>query len=206
MGTNKHLSMESVFSSLCIFLALLSTASAAGTSIITQTVNYATLTKALYTGDAEKVIAGGYLSANVWAKTSTKDNKVNLETGISYTATVTDGKVKFVVTQGSTFKGTVKTAKADQLASVSKLKTTMRDWKADNSNPNTSVYVEGCTEGVGGNCGTIKVTQVNAAVASTPAPTAAPGANATSSASGGVQFSQIALSIPVVAMAISKIC
>merc|ERR1711935_49239 len=202
MGTNKHLSMESVFSSLCIFLALLSTASAAGTSIITQTVNYATLTKALYTGDAEKVIAGGYLQANGWAKGSTTDNKVNLETGISYTATVTDGKVKFVVTQGPTFKGTVKTAKADQLATVSTLKSNMKDWKAANSNPNTSVYVEGC----GNTCGTIEVQQVNAAVASTPAPTAAPGANSTSSASGGVQFSQIALSIPVVAMVISKIC
>merc|ERR1711957_972994 len=65
-----------------------------------------------------------------------------------------------------------------------------------------SVYSDGRCSGVG--C-TNSIVVTTVALPTTAAPTAAP-ANATSSASGGVQFSQIALSIPVVAMVISKIC
>ena len=64
------------------------------------------------------------------------------------------------------------------------------------------VNSDGRCSGVG--C-TPAIVVTTVALPTTAAPTAAP-ANATSSASGGVQFSQIALSIPVVAMVISKIC
>merc|ERR1711935_498828 len=176
MGTNKHLPMKSVFSSLCIFLALLSTASAAGTSVITQKVTYTGLTTATYTGDVKKLIDGGYLWANGWVKTTTTDRVVQPATGITFTATA---------------------------AAKAAIVTAMDSWSTKNNLPRTAFSESGTLGAAGSSAATLFVTTV--AAATTPAPTAAP-ANATSSASGGVQFSQIALSIPVVAMVISKIC
>merc|ERR1712166_1699967 len=109
MGTNKHLAMKSVFSALCIFLALLSTASAAGTSVLTQKVTITGLTTAAFTGKEKKLIIGGYLYANLWVDRTTSDGVVKPLTGITYTATASGTVVTFVVTQGSTFTGTKKT-------------------------------------------------------------------------------------------------
>merc|ERR1712166_1679326 len=197
MGTNKHLPMKSVFSSLCIFLALLSTDSAAGTSVITQKVTYTGLTTATYTGDVKKLIDGGYLWANGWVKTTTTDRVVQPATGITFTATASGT----VVTFGSTFTGTKKTIAT--AAAKAAIVTAMDSWSTKNNLPRTAFSESGTLGAAGYSAATLFVTTV--AAATTPAPTAAP-ANATSSASGGVQFSQIALSIPVVAMVISKIC
>merc|ERR1712166_734738 len=165
MGTNKHLSMKSVFSSLCIFLALLATASATsrtGTVILTQDVTFTGTTNAQYAESnsaTKSVIDIGYAFAN-GITTGTGVNRA-LMTGVtldtSSVAVSTNGKA-------GGYSMTVPTAAQTSPGTV---------------------------------------------VSSTPAPTAAPTANTTngtSSASGIVQFSQIALSIPVVAMVISKIC
>merc|ERR1711935_323450 len=194
MGTNKHLAMKSVSSALCIFLALLSTASAAGTSVLTQKVTISGLTTAKFTGKDKKLIEGGYLYANLWVDRTTTDGVVKPLTGITYTATASATVVTFVVTQGSTFTGTKKTIAT--LASKSAVGTGVASWGALQGNT-----LDG--NSFAANPATMDVSAV--AAGTTAAPTAAP-ANATSSASGGVQFSQIALSIPVVAMVISKIC
>merc|ERR1712166_470327 len=165
MGTIKHLSMKSVFSSLCIFFALLATAAeaVARTPVtLNQVVTFKAVTKALWTGNLKKTFELGYLKANGYS------NNTALVTGITYTSTAVAAadaanvKVTFVVTQGATFAGTAVTV-------------------------NTTA-----------NAGQIRtaIGQVKAATTAAPA----------SSASGVVQFSQIALSIPAVAMVISKIC
>merc|ERR1712153_97561 len=193
MGTNKHLAMKSVFFSLCIFLGLLSFA--AGTSVLTQKVTYTGLTTAKYTANEKKIIEGGYLWANGWVKTTTTDKVVQPATGITATSSAVGTVVTFVVTQGSTFVGTKKTVTttANKAATIAG----QESWGNKNG-----VNSDGRCSGVG--C-TPAIVVTPVALPTTAAPTAAP-ANATSSASGGVQFSQIALSIPVVAMVISKIC
>merc|ERR1740117_2577448 len=182
--------MKSVFSALCIFLALLSTASAAGTSVLTQKVTITGLTTAAFTGKEKKLIIGGYLYANLWVDRTTSDGVVKPLTGITYTATASAS----VVTQGSTFTGTKKTILT--LAAKTAVSAGMTAWATANSIGNNAFNPAS---------GPATMTLASVAAGTTAAPTAAP-ANATSSASGGVQFSQIALSIPVVAMVISKIC
>merc|ERR1711935_286193 len=205
MGTNKHLSMKSVFSSLCIFLALLATASATsrtGTVVLTQDVTFTGTTNAQYTESnsaTKSVIDIGYAFAN-GITTGTGVNRA-LSTGVildtSSVAVSTNVKVTFVMTIKPTFTGTMRTTSNSAIDSA--LVTAMTDVKTNGkANGGYSMTVPTATQITPGTV-----------VSSTPAPTAAPTANttnATSSASGIVQFSQIALSIPVVAMVISKIC
>merc|ERR1711935_20629 len=204
MGTNKHLSMKSVFSSLCIFLALLATASATsrtGTVVLTQDVTFTGTTNAQYTESnsaTKSVIDIGYAFAN-GITTGTGVNCA-LSTGVDLdTSSVAVGnnvKVTFVMTIKPTFTGTMRTTSNSAIDSA--LVTAMSDVKTNGKAGGYSMTVP-----------TAAQTDPGTVVSSTPAPTAAPTANTTngtSSASGIVQFSQIALSIPVVAMVISKIC
>merc|ERR1712195_40341 len=196
MGNNKHLSMKSVFSSLCIFLALLATASASTKGILTQGVTFTGVTKASYTGDLKKMFEYGYAQAN--QITTGAGATLALKPGIELTSSAsgtTDAAVTFIVPAAYTFIGTFLTpVNAASKAALATAYTTVKTG-------NAALY------------GAITApTEANMnraeAVASTPVPTAAPttanSTNGTSSASGIGQFSRIALSIPVVAMVISK--
>merc|ERR1712195_56744 len=193
MGTIKHLSMKSVFSSLCIFLALLATAAEAATRTpvtLNQVVTFKDVTKAKWTANLKKTFELGYLKANGYSTDTA------LITGITYTSTAVAAadaanvKVTFVVTQGATFEGTAVTVTST--ATASQIRTAIGQVKAATAEYNTDPTV----------IEPVADTDVVPLTATVAVPTAAP----TSSASGVVQFSQIALSIPVVAMVISKIC
>merc|ERR1712195_136652 len=191
MGTTiKHLSMKSVFSSLCIFFALLATAAeaVARTPVtLNQVVTFKAVTKALWTGNLKKTFELGYLKANGYS------NNTALVTGITYTSTAVAAadaanvKVAFVVTQGATFAGTAVTV--NTTANAGQIRTAIGQVKAA-----TSAYSAVTVPGAD--------TDIVPLTATVAVPTAAPA----SSASGVVQFSQIALSIPAVAMVISNIC
>merc|ERR1712195_226461 len=170
MGTIKHLSMKSVFSSLCIFLALLATAAEAATRTpvtLNQVVTFKDVTKAKWTANLKKTFELGYLKANGYSTDTA------LITGITYTSTAAadaaNVKVTFVVTQGATFEGDAVTVTST--ATASQIRTAIGQVKAATAdyNDDATVIVPAADTGV-------------------------------------VQFSQIALSIPVVAMVISKIC
>merc|ERR1711935_142016 len=205
MGNNKHLSMKSVFSSLCIFLALLATSAeataAARTKIIlTQDVTFKGVTLAQWTGDLKECYKAGYMNANGFVNVET----AQLVTGITYTttsvaATPENVKVTFVSTQLPTFAGTAVTVAST--ATAAEIKTGIEAIKTAAGNADTPFWQAVETPAA--------ATDITAALAvkSTPAAAAAAAnatANATSSASCTGQLSLIALSIPVVAMVISK--
>merc|ERR1712195_435285 len=196
MGTIKHLSMKSVFSSLCIFLALLATAADAQARTpvtLNQDVTFKGTTKTLWTGNLKKMFEFGYLKANGYSTDTA------LKTGITYTTTAVEAaeaaeappanvKVTFVVTQGATFEGDAVTVTTT--ATAAQIRTAIDAVKAATPADYGDVDAPGADTDV----------VVGDATIATPADDGA------SSASGTRQFSQIALSIPVVAMVISKMC
>merc|ERR1712166_935422 len=199
MGNNKHLSMKSVFSSLCIFLALLATsaeATARTKIILTQDVTFTGVTLAQWTGELKECYKAGYMHANGLVNLQTSA----LYTGITYSTTSVDAtagnvKVTFVVTQLPTFAGTAVTVAS--IATAAEIKTGIEEVKTAGGTANPTRFTTVTTPAL--------ATDITAALAvkSTPAAAAAAAnatANATSSASCTGQLSLIALSIPVVAM------
>merc|ERR1740117_2433568 len=195
--------MKSVFSSLCIFLALLATsaeATARTKIILTQDVTFTGVTLAQWTGELKECYKAGYMHANSLVNLQTSA----LYTGITYSTTSVDAtagnvKVTFVVTQLPTFAGTAVTVAS--IATAAEIKTGIEEVKTAGGTANPTRFTTVTTPAL--------ATDITAALAvkSTPAAAAAAAnatANATSSASCTGQLSLIALSIPVVAMVISK--
>merc|ERR1740133_71299 len=192
--------MKSVFSSLCIFLALLATAAEAVTArtaiTLTQDVTFIGVTEAQWTGDLKLAYERGYYSANGY----NNNDDTALATGITATTTAVDAadpanvKVTFVVIQGTTFAGEAVTVTTLATSSTAdRLVTAITAVKNAGAAADPVVFA-------GLRLPTAAQITVVPATKSTPADDGA------SSASGTRQFSQIALSIPVVAMVISKMC
>merc|ERR1712166_1086930 len=199
MGNNKHLSMKSVFSSLCIFLALLATsaeATARTKIILTQDVTFTDVTLAQWTGELKECYKAGYMKANGYLNLAAGTLATGItESTTSVAATPANVKVTFVVTQLPTFAGTAVTVAST--ATAAEIKTGIEEIKTAGAPAKYTTVPTPATAA--------KITAA-LAVKSTPAAAAAANAtaNATSSASCTGQLSLIALSIPVVAMVISK--
>merc|ERR1740133_726806 len=127
--------MKSVFSSLCIFLALLATAAEAATR--TPVTLNQVVTKAKWTANLKKTFELGYLKANGYSTDTA------LITGITYTSTAAadaaNVKVTFVVTQGATFEGDAVTVTST--ATASQIRTAIGQVKAATADYNDDATV-----------------------------------------------------------------